>query len=397
MKTHVVVESPIEETARVLQVRGMFDLAAEKTSRLEWAVELPIEDRPWNIGLMVGPSGCGKSTIARRLWPEAVGRAFNWPANSSILDGFPAGQPIRQIVETLSSVGFSSPPAWLRSFGVLSTGQQFRATLARLIAGALAEPAIQPIVFDEYSSVVDRTVAQVGSAALAKTVRQRQLRFIAVTCHEDVEEWLQPDWVYRPAERQFAWRFLQRRPGIALEVVRCTASAWALFAPHHYLSHALAPSATCFLATWQGRPAAFSSWLPFVGAGPPARREHRTVTLPDFQGVGIGNALSDLIASMWKGLGFRALSTTTHPAMIGARLRSPNWRMRRPPSLSLGRERRLVRLKHAATRLTAGFEFTGPALPKEQAQSLALSDRARRQCASRPVAASAPSPADKRS
>src|SRR5436190_1330716 len=115
----------------------------------------------------------------------------------------------------------------------------------------------RPVVFDEFTSVVDRTVAQIGSAALAKTVRQRAQQFVAVTCHEDVEAWLQPDWVYRPAENVFAWRRLRRRPVIALDVVRCRASAWALFAPHHYLSHGLSRGAVCFLASWNARPVAF--------------------------------------------------------------------------------------------------------------------------------------------
>ena len=60
------------------------------------------------------------------------------------------------------------------------------------------------------------------------------------------------------------------------------------------------------------------------------------MTLPDYQGVGIGNALSDSIASLWRGLGYRALSTTTHPAMIRARARSPHWQMHRPPSQARG-------------------------------------------------------------
>jgi GNAT superfamily N-acetyltransferase len=208
---------------------------------------------------------------------------------------------------------------------------------------------------------------------LAKVIRQRGQRFIAVTCHEDVEAWLQPDWVYRPAENVFTWRCLQRRPAISLTVVRCQTPAWRLFAPHHYLSHALNPSAVCFLASWDEQPVAFSAWLPFVGAGPPARREHRTVTLPDFQGAGIGNALSALIASMWKALGYRALSTTTHPAMMRARQKSPHWRLRRPPSLAVGRERRLRKLQHATTRLTAGFEYVGPALPRRLARLLLAS------------------------
>ena len=126
----------------------------------------------------------------------------------------------------------------------------------------------------------------------------------------------------------------------------------------------------CFLALWNGRAVAFSAWLPFVGTGRAARREHRTVTLPDFQGVGIGNAVSDAVASLWRGLGYRALSTTTHPAMIASRRRSPNWRLRRAPSLAAGRERKMTTLKHATTRLTAGFEYVGPALSRKLARAL---------------------------
>src|SRR5204863_2808518 len=100
----------------------------------------------------------------------------------SVLDGFPVDVPIKELIELLSSVGFSSPPAWLRPYHVLSTGQQFRVTLAWLLAAA---PSDRLVVCDEYTSVVDRTVAQIGSAAVAKTVRRRGQRFVAVTCHED--------------------------------------------------------------------------------------------------------------------------------------------------------------------------------------------------------------------
>jgi hypothetical protein len=78
-------------------------------------------------------------------------------------------------------------------------------------------------------------------------------------------------------------------------------------------------------------------------------------------------ALSDFAASLWVGLGYRATSTTTHPAMIRARLRSPNWHMHRAPSFASSRERRL---RHATTRLTAGFRFVG--LPLAQALAKAL-------------------------
>jgi hypothetical protein len=212
------------------------------------------------------------------------------------------------------------------------------------------------VVFDEFTSVVDRTLAQIGSAALARTVRRPGLQFVAVTYHEDVEPWLTPDWVYRPAEQRFAWRDPFRRPPIELRLFRAWPSAWALFAPHHYLSHALNPSSVCFRATWTHQPVAFSAWLPFVGHGSPTRREHRTVCLPDYQGVGIGNAVSATLAAMWPALGYRAISTTTHPAMIRSRLASPHWQMPRPPNFAAAHEEAL---KHATTRLTAGFCYVG--------------------------------------
>jgi GNAT superfamily N-acetyltransferase len=367
-ETHIVLETPIRETPRVQQVCGMFDLPLQAASRVEWRVALPLDERSWNIGLIVGPSGCGKSTIARHLFggePAALAAGSeNWPKEQSVLDAFPSGMPIKEIVTLLSSVGFSSPPAWLRPFHVLSTGQQFRVRLARLLACC---PALA--VMDEYTSVVDRTVAQIGSAALARTVRHRGQKFVAVTCHEDVEAWLQPDWVYRPAENAFSWRLLQRRPPIALSAFRCRPQAWRLFHHHHYLSARLAPGAICFLATWQDRPVAFSAWLNALTrrAG---KREHRTVTLPDYQGIGIGMALSNFCAGLWKALGLRATSTTTHPAFIAARLRSPDWRMVRRPALARTDGERGRALRHAATRLTAGFDYVGPALHPDLARRI---------------------------
>ena len=131
--TTISVSVPIQRTPRVQQVEGLFDLAPARQAEVRWDVTLPIEERPWHIGLIVGPSGCGKSTIARRLWPFHLAYEPAWPADQAILDAFPKDLSIKEIVALLSSVGFSSPPAWLRPFHVLSTGQQFRVRLAVLL------------------------------------------------------------------------------------------------------------------------------------------------------------------------------------------------------------------------------------------------------------------------
>src|SRR5438445_2605005 len=134
LQTTIHVSTAIARTARVLQVEGLFDLRPASKSELSWHVSLPLEERRWHIGLIVGPSGCGKTTIARRLFPELTQVDNNGlPAHltaalarGAVVDAFPEDMAIKDVIALLSAVGFSSPPAWLRPFLVLSTGQQFR-------------------------------------------------------------------------------------------------------------------------------------------------------------------------------------------------------------------------------------------------------------------------------
>lgn len=360
---HISRKTTISRTPRVLQFEGMFDLPPRDTQAMAWDVALPLGERAWNVGLIVGPSGCGKTTIVRALFPQALVAGFEWPGDQSLLDGFPAGLGIKEITGLLCSVGFSAPPAWLRPFHVLSAGEQFRVTMAR----ALAEQS-GLVVIDEFTSVVDRTVAQIGSAAIARTVRLRNQKFVAASCHYDIAEWLQPDWVYEPATGTFAWRRLQRRPGITLEIFRVRSGAWQLFKPHHYLAGNLNPKSHCFVGCVAGRPAAFTAALAFPHPRRPGWREHRTVCLPDFQGVGIGNALSNYVASLYKRRGTPYFSATSHPAFIHSRLHSSHWTMIRPPSRARGRSRTSLGTFDKTSshdRLTATFEYIGEERPDE--------------------------------
>ncbi len=365
MKTTIERSTAIYRSGRVLQIAGIFDLPPARRSTVRWDVDLPIDGREWNVGLIVGPSGAGKSTVARGLFGPALVERFEWPQERSVLDAFPAEMGIKQISGLLSSVGFSSPPAWLRPFHVLSTGEQFRVFCAR----ALAE---QPdlAVIDEFTSVVDRTVAQIGSAAIAKTVRRRGARLVAVTCHYDVLDWLQPDWVYEPAGNRFQWRSLRQRPPIALDVARVDGrQVWPLFKPHHYLSGNLWRSARCFLATIggtglaSGRPVAFGAVGGFPHPTAPGWREHRFVVLPDFQGIGIGNRFSEYLAGVFAASGRPYRGLTSHPAFIQHRLRSPLWKCYRRPQFSRQQGRRgraSISASLATTRWVAGFQYVGP-------------------------------------
>lgn len=368
-RVDILRSSPVIRTARVMQAEGIFDVPPSQRSEERWSVDLDLPDA-WNVGVIVGPSGSGKTTVAREMFSEHLVSAWDWPNDKSVLDGFPVEMSIKEIIELLSSVGFSSPPSWVRPFAVLSNGEQFRVNMAR----TLAEMRDLAVV-DEFTSVVDRTVAQIGSAAIAKTVRRRKQRLIAVTCHYDVLDWLEPDWVYEPATNTLSRRLL-RRPTIDLTIRRVHSSAWELFRKHHYLDTNLNGSATCFVAFWRDIPVAFTAVLHFPHAkARNIKREHRTVCLPDYQGVGIGQALSAYVGAVCRGNGHRWMSQTSHPAMIRARATSKNWKMIAKPNnqtkamvTGAPSARQWQGATQIVTRLRATFEYIGPALPADEAQ-----------------------------
>ncbi len=367
---HIVRESAVNQTPRLRQLSGLFDVTLTEKSRVEWDVALPLGERDWNIGLIVGPSGCGKSTIAREFWPDGLCEEFDWSPGRSVIDDFPATMSIKEITALLSSVGFSSPPSWLRPFHVLSTGEQFRTTMARLIA-----EAGEISVVDEFTSTVDRAVAKTASHAIAKTIRKRDQKFIAITCHNDIEEWLCPDWVYLPHVNELSWRSVRRRPPINLRIRRVHRSAWRMFAQHHYLNHNLHKAATCFVAFWAGCPVAFCAYMHLPN--PRVRnikRGHRLVCLPDYQGCGISGALNEVVASLLKVLGYRFVAPTSHPALISALRNSANWRMLRPPRLSSRRNftptKKCAHLSADRSRYSATFEYYGPAGDIDDARRL---------------------------
>ena len=256
----------------------------------------------------------------------------------------------------------------MKPYRVLSCGEQFRCDLAKALAiGEERERANANypfVVFDEFTSVVDRNVAKACSTAIAKGIRRGSIscRFVAVTCHYDVAEWLEADWVLDMATGQLKRRRL-RRPAIQLEVSRCRLEAWRLFKKHHYLSGSLAPSARCYLATWEGEPVAFCATLPVI-AKRGHRRFTRVVTLPDYQGMGIGTRVMEAVASLHQQEGHRINLTSSHPGMIRHCRQSSLWKtvsVKKTGSCPriATRIQMSTRYKTSAGRAVVSFEYLG--------------------------------------
>lgn len=174
-------------------LRNKFDIADEKIQEhFSGDFDLP---ETWGVGVIVGPSGSGKTTIAR----EIFGKFFQkeWASDLTVFEQI-KGKSLGDIAEILTKVGFSSPPSWLKPYHCLSNGQKMRVDLAAAIS-----ESEDMIVFDEFTSVVDRQTAKTGSFAIAKFIRKTNKKFIAVTCHYDVLDWLEPDWVFDTESMRF--------------------------------------------------------------------------------------------------------------------------------------------------------------------------------------------------
>lgn len=317
----IVKEVKPKQTFRVASVIGKFDLQSEHiVERFQGEIDL---QKDWQIGIIVGKSGTGKTTIAKQLFPESYITNYQYEAET-VLDDMPKNCSVDEITKAFNSVGFSSPPSWLKPYSVLSNGQKMRVDLARAI---LEEQEL--FVFDEFTSVVDRQVAQIGSFAMQKAIRKTKKQFIAVSCHFDIIDWLLPDWVFNTDLMTFQLFEGQKknRPDIKFEIFNTKDKAiWKMFAKHHYLSHSHNNAAECFIALVNNEVAGFISILHFPHpSAKNIKKVHRLVILPDYQGIGIGIKLLNQIGYFYKKQELRFSIVTSSPSLINSLKKSNQW------------------------------------------------------------------------
>ena len=148
----------------------------------------------WNILLICGKSGSGKSTILREIYGDV--KPIEYDYNKCVISQFPRLTE-EEVCDLLQSIGLSSVPTWLRKPQELSNGERARLDIAK----AIYEANGSIVVLDEYTSVVNRAAAQSMSFALQRYARQKGLKIIIASCHFDIIEWLQPDYIFNLEHR----------------------------------------------------------------------------------------------------------------------------------------------------------------------------------------------------
>ena len=309
---------------RAARVKSLFN--AENGCNFDLTAELPIDDDAWKIGLVVGPSGSGKTSIGHQIFggPEHIYDPDDWPHDKPIVDAISPGGDFNAVTGALAAVGLGTVPTWLRPFPVLSNGEKFRANLARLICEAPAR-----VVVDEFTSVVDRQIARFGALAFQKSWRRTVGKCVLLSCHYDIIDWVEPDWIFDTATGQYSGRGLWRRPKFELKIWQTSGSYWPMFEPHHYLKLPRMVAATYYVGTVDGEPVCHVAASPRLEVN--AMRACRLVVMPEWQGAGVGmrflNAVCQIqmtsakFAARTKSVYFH----TSHPGLCDALRRDKKW------------------------------------------------------------------------
>lgn len=312
---------------RAARVKSLFN--AESGANFDLSAELPVDDSGWSIGLIVGPSGSGKTSMGRQFWgADALDDFSGWPTDKPIIDAIAPKGDFNDVTAALASVGLGTVPTWLRPYPVLSNGEKFRANLARIICEAPKQ-----VVIDEFTSVVDRQIAKFGALAFAKSwkrlAKEGGNQCVLLSCHYDIIDWVEPDWVFDTATGKYAGRGLWRRPKFELEIWQTDWRYWHLFEPHHYLKLPKMLAATNYVGTVDGELVAHIAFG--TRPGLVEARACRLVIMPEWQGAGVGMRFLNLLCEMWlKGENrfnkpMPSLFHTSHPGLCEALRRDKKW------------------------------------------------------------------------
>lgn len=267
---------------RAARVKSLFN--AENGCNFDLEVDVDL-DYDWNIGVVVGASGSGKTSIGKIIFGEDKIYDYHngWDRDKPIIDCIAPDGDFNEVTGALANVGLGDVPAWLRPFHVLSNGEQFRAGLAKIICEKPSE-----IVIDEFTSVIDRQIARIGSQAFQKAWRRGNPKgkVVLLTPHYDILEWVQPDWVIDTKTKTFSKERL-RRPDIVLDIWQVDSSYWKFYKPHYYLDLPMPIAAQYFIGTVDGELACHLAVSPMFQCG--GYRGTRLVTMPEWQGAGVGS------------------------------------------------------------------------------------------------------------
>lgn len=327
---HVRLESEVSKSYRCQRAANSLDINVEKKSIHELKITAEIET-PFSVGLILGASGSGKTTLAKKIYGDALS-SVKLDENKSILDQIPENLEYEECANLLSGIGLTSVPCWLRPVKTLSNGQRSRALA---VLSMLKNEKV--CVIDEWTSVVDRTVAKVMSHCIQKYAKKHKKTIVLISCHYDVTEWLDPDWVIDCNEQSFEdRRFLrpeerERKQRLHFEIREIGKRTWAYFSKFHYLSENLPGGKLYIFGLFiEKNQVGFICYANYVPHKDKQTKiifhANRCVIHPDYQGLGLGIKLFNETAKIMKTKNVRVMAKYSSVPVFKSMKKDKSWK-----------------------------------------------------------------------
>lgn len=332
MKTYeLVLESPAWDSFRCQKAANSLDIDIKKKLRHDFKIEADI-DTAFNVGLIVGASGSGKTTLAEKIYgADSLKRILN--PDMPVLEQFPESFTYEDCVRYLMGVGLSQVPCWIRPALTLSNGQKERAEIALQMSRD-----DELIVIDEWTSVVDRTVGKIMSECIQKWARKCDKRVVLLSCHYDVMDWLQPDWIIDANKQSFVDRRSLRRSRqerLTFDIRKIDRRSWKYFSKYHYLSARLPGGHIELFGMFLGEDQigfqCFANYVPYrhedqLYGKRKKMHSNRTVIHPDYVGLGLGLVLINETSRIMDADGYHVMAKFSSIPVFKAFKKSDRWR-----------------------------------------------------------------------
>jgi len=336
MKNYAVtLKSAVSDSFRCTKAANSLDIDQHKKAVHHFEVEADLES-PFSIGLIVGASGSGKTTLINEIYGIDSMREL-LDLQKPVIEQFHPDYSYEECAAMLAGVGLTAVMCWIRPAYTLSNGQRVRAELA-LRLSTFRDDDDNVVVMDEWTSVVDRTVAKVMSHCIQKHARKFKRRVVLASCHYDVIEWLNPDWIIdcnksAYVERRSLCRSSIRQEKLRFDIRRVDRQSWRYFSKYHYLSDKLPgghiETFGLFCGDDQIGFQCFANYVPCRRGKIEKMHSNRTVIHPDYAGLGMGIKLINETSKIMCDTGYDVWAKFSSTPVYLAMRRQPCWEIKR--------------------------------------------------------------------
>lgn len=187
------------------------------------------------------------------------------------------------------------------------------------------------------------------SHCIQKTIRKNKKKIILLSCHYDVVEWLNPDFiidcnVQEYVERRGMVGSNVRSDQLRFDIKEIDRKSWKNFSKYHYLSDKLPGGKIYTFGLFHGEnQIGFQCFAAYIVGDQNTYFSNRTVVHPDYCGFGLGIKLINETSKIMFDKGYSVKAKFSSTPVYLSMSKSKHWKLTKKDFRTNDRERRRVK------------------------------------------------------